>query len=51
MHGEQVTFNKLKLIRKNYLLTFNFVQIYERIFICHNFSDTAVGKNVNQYSQ
>ena len=45
MHGQKVTLNRLKLIRINYHLTFfNFVQIYERIFICHNFPDTAVAE-------
>ena len=49
MHGQKVTLNRVD--KENYHLTFNFVQINERIFICHSFSDTAVGKNVNQYLQ
>ena len=40
MHGKKLTFKVDK--EKNYRLNFNCVQVYEKVFIYHNFPDTKV---------
>ena len=42
MHGQKLTLNEVNEEKINYHFTFNHAQIYEDVFIYHNFPDTEV---------
>ena len=42
MDGQKLTLNEVDKEKINYRFNFNCVQVYEKVFICHNFPDTEV---------
>ena len=42
MHGRKLTLNEVDKEKINYRFSFNCVQVYEKVFIYHNFPDTEV---------
>ena len=42
MHGRKLTLNEVDKEKINYHFNFNCVQVYEKIFIYHNFPSTEV---------